>query len=95
MYIFKIEYIEDIFDIAEIIKNNHLKLKQSKLYKYNKNIFLCLYIDCYNDLNTDDVIYKIGNKHTRCKWTLLNDVILQEWGYLISENVIENIIAAV
>ena len=95
MYIFKIEFIEEIFNIAEIIKNYSLELKQSKLYKYNKNFFLCLYIECYNDPNLDNVIYKIGCKNTRCKWTILNDVILQEWGYLISENVIENIIAAV
>ncbi len=97
MYLFKLNFIEDVIDIASKIKNQNIDLKQSKLYKYKNRLYISLYFDTNqnNESLIDEIVNKFGYDYTRCKWSILNDVILQEWGNLLNDNVIEKIMAAV
>lgn len=95
MYLFKLENIEQVIDFASLINSKHTSLKQSKLYKYRDSVYLCLYLASDDNNDAERLVEQISDKCTRCKWNLLNDVILQEWGCLLSDNIIENITAAV
>lgn len=94
MYLYKLNYIEDAIDIAELIKSDSNIVKYSKLYKYQNQFYLCLYLNNDNT-NTDKFIDNLDNSYTRCKWNIFNDVILHEWGSLINIGVIEKMTAAV
>ena len=96
MYLFKLNGIEEIFDFTSFFVKNHSILKSSRLYKYKNGLYVCLYLvqEKNNENDTTNLILSIEKKYLRCRWSILNDVILNEWGALICDNIIENIIAA-
>lgn len=97
MYLFKLNNIEDVMDLSKLFKSTKTSLKCSKLYRYRNELFICLYFtpEEVKRKEFDNIINSIEKICLRCRWSIVNDVILSEWGSLISENVIEKMIAAV
>lgn len=97
MYLFKLNNIEEVMDLSKLFVSNKTALKCSKLYRYRNKLYMCLYFspEDIEKKEFDNLIGDIEKMCTRCRWSILNDVILNEWGSLICENIIENIIAAV
>ena len=97
MYLFIIENIEDILDLSKKFIAKDVSLKYSRLYRYKNKLYIGLYFtpEEIAKKDFDKLISSIEKDYTRCRWSILNDVILNEWGSLICEKVIENIIAAV
>ncbi len=94
MYLFRLEGPEKTIDIAnEFKKCENIKLNNSELHKYNGQYFLSLYFsaDSVNSDEFDDFIVNLARCANRCKWSILNESILHEWGQLICKNVIEKI----
>ncbi len=96
MYLFILDNIEDVMDLSKLFISNNTSLKCSKLYRYKDKLYICLYFSPEQIAKSDfdKLIKSIEKLYTRCRWSILNDVILNEWGTLVCENIIENIIAA-
>ena len=83
MYIFRLDGIEAFVDVLKILEKYHLKEKNKyKLYRYRKKEYVCLYLK--NEMNKT-VITDIETIATKCKWKLVNDSLLSEWGELICD----------
>lgn len=97
MYIFELNGIETVFDVAEIIKKyKNITCYSSRLFEYRKKEYLCLYFrQCDVKLTLfDNLITEIEGVAKRCKWNVINESVLYEWGDIIADDVIKKITEA-
>ncbi len=90
MYLFELFSPEVVYDIVGILNNTDaLKADSAKLYKYKGKLYLA--IDFSPETTDKDEFYilikNISEYSYKCKWRILNDALLYEWGELISDNV--------
>lgn len=86
MYIYRLNNIEDIFDIANKIDTN--LLTSNSLYKYKNSYYLLVSFKKENIEKTLETFSRLAKK---CKWRLINDAILNEWGTLIKKDILNKI----
>ena len=98
MYIFALNNIDEIFDIADLLKKNSLYICQkSELYIYKNKKYLYLYLK-YNIASQDSFdtfISDISEISCRCKWGIINESILHEWGELVCSDIIKKIVEVI
>ena len=83
MYLFELYHVENIFDISCIVKNEkRLKAGSSKLYKFKNKYYLT--VDFSPLTVAENGFYEFIKRLTeyshKCKWNLLNESMLAEWG---------------
>ena len=93
MYIFKVKRPEELFSIADVIRGNSFDIKKSELYEFKNDLYLCIYTKSDDTVIRDIFIPAVDKIAQRCKWNIINDSILKEWGVMISDNIIKEITA--
>lgn len=89
MYLFELYFPECIFDVSQTIRNaKKLKTGTSRMYKYKEKYYLCINFppQTVSDPDFYSLINSITCHSKKCKWNLLNEAFLCEWGELIIEN---------
>ncbi len=94
MYLFELYHPENIFDVSNLInKQNTLKVGNSKMYRYKNKYYIAVYFppETVSDAKFYDLIKKITEYSKKCRWNILNEPILDEWGEMISDNIFQSI----
>ena len=93
MYIFKITQPERLFDMVDAINSKPVNVKKSELYEYKNEIYFCIYIINNDDWEQEELIDELEKIFPRCRWNIISDSILREWGRLLSADIIKEITA--
>ena len=96
MYLFELYCPENIFDIAGVFeKNKDAKFSATRMYKYRNKYYFT--VDFPPETVSGENFYLLIKKLTefcvKCKWSIVNEALLEEWGELIAQNPIQNITA--
>lgn len=97
MYIFRLAGPETLFDIIDVFKkSNTVFPAKSELYRYKKALYICIgfSVDTMKNESFTCLIDELSSVGERCKWNIVNDAILKEWGTLISSDIFKKIQAA-
>ncbi len=94
MYLFELYSPENIFDIAGVFeKNKDIKISATRMYKYRGKYYFT--VDFPPETVSGERFYIIIKSITefcvKCKWSLINEALLEEWGELIAQNPIQSI----
>ena len=93
-YIFELSELESIFDVVGIIdKFTNVKFGKTRLFNYRGNYYLSIDFspESVADKSFSHVLSGICECGKKCKWSMINEAILCEWGTVIAENPIEQI----
>jgi len=93
MYIFKITQPERLFNMVSVINRKSVNIKKSELYEYKNEMYFCIYVLNDDAYAQEELIDELEKNVPRCRWNIISDSILKEWGRLISDNIIEEITA--
>ncbi len=96
MYLFEMYCAENIFDIAEVFnKNRDIKISTTKMYKYRGKYYFT--VDFPPETVSSEWFYMFIKRLTefcvKCRWNIINEALLNEWGELVAKNPIQNIAA--
>ena len=87
VYIFKLFELRDLFTIAgQFEKNSGILASKSRIYFYRGAYYLVLEFasQIVSDTAFETFICTLGEFAERCRWNMLNDSLLSEWGTLIA-----------
>lgn len=87
MYLFELKNFENIYDIARLL-NGSLHSENSKLFKYRGKFYLGIWF-APETVENDDfymIVKNISEYADKCKWRIINEALLCEWGELISDD---------
>ncbi len=91
IYIFKFTDIETIFDIAKMIDSfKKLPISTTQIYKYRDNYYLLVEFPpaTVSDSRFYSLVKAICEYAQKCKWNIINEALLKEWGELICPNIL-------
>ena len=96
MYLFELYCPENIFDIAGVFKKNKdIKISTTRMYKYRGKYYFT--VDFPPETVSGDRFYMIVKRitefSTKCKWSIINEALLEEWGELLARNPVQKISA--
>lgn len=96
MYLFELYCPENIFDIAGVFKKNKdIKIGATRMYKYKDKYYFT--VDFPPETVSGDRFYMIVKCITefsaKCKWSIINEALLEEWGELLARNPVQKISA--
>ncbi len=94
MYIFRLTEPEKLFDAVDKIKSKSFEKIKNELYEFKDRLYFCIYAKSNDYSVQDDLIPMLEETLERCRWNIVNDTILKEWGRLLSDNIIKEITAA-
>ena len=83
MYLFELYGVENIFNLIKLIKNSkQLKTGENRLFKYKDKYYLAVNFsaETVSMSEFEKFIVKSGEYCKRCKWSLLSEAFLKEWG---------------
>lgn len=94
LYLFELCDLEKIFDAASVFSRfENLTVTETALYKFKNKYYLA--VDFPPETVSDNKFYLLIKSLTehfdKCKWNIINDAILKEWGELIIKDPIKYI----
>lgn len=95
MYLFELYCPENIFDIAGVFeKNKDVKISATRMYKYRGKYYFT--VDFPPETVSGERFYMIIKRLTefctKCKWSIINEALLEEWGELLAKNPVQKIL---
>lgn len=94
MYIFRLTKPEKLFEVVDKIKTMSFEKIKNELYEFKDTLYFCIYVKSNDYSVQDNLIPLLEETFERCKWNIVNDSMLKEWGKLLSDNIIKEITAA-
>lgn len=94
MYLFELNCLENIFDVAGVFDSvRELEIGSTEIYKYKNKYYLA--VDFPPETVANDKFYQFIKSVTefcaKCRWNIINEALLKEWGELLSLNPIDSI----
>lgn len=94
MYLFELCHPENIFDVSAVVKNEKtLKTGSSKMYKYKNKFYLMINFppETVSNDRFSELLSKLNEYSVKCRWSILNEAMLCEWGELMIKDPIKKL----
>lgn len=94
MYLFELKQLESVYDVCAAMKKyENLKSGTDKIYKYKNRYYLSIDFppETISSIEFKNLLRAISKFASKCKWNLMNEAFLCEWGELISVDPLKKI----
>lgn len=85
IYLFELDAVENITDALSFVTDSEIHANTVRIYKYKQRYYLMLGFlpDSADAPDFQNFVRQICRYARKCKWSLYNEPVLEEWGELI------------